>query len=188
MTRQAQVTQLLNAWRSGRPEAMEQVIPIVYDELHRLAVGYMNRDASGHTLQATALINEAYCRLEGVKVPLASRSHFIGICARLMRQILVDHARAKRSKKRGGDAIVLPIDDVDVATKPISADVLALESLLESLEKTDPRKVQIAELHYFCGTTYKETSEALGISVATLHRELSMLKALLKHSLSEGEG
>ncbi len=178
------VTQILQAG-SEDENAWSQLLPLIYDELHAIARKRMSGERPDHTLQATALVNEAYCRLAGAKAQPANRSHLVAICARLMRQILVDHARAKRSQKRGGDAMILPIDDVDVSTKPVSVDVLALESLLGSLEKTDPRKVQIAELHYFCGATYKETSEALGISEATLHRELKMLKALLASSLAE---
>lgn len=185
MARNTQLTQLLNDWRTGDQALMEQIIPAVYDELHRVARGYMRGQPAHHTLQATALINEAFCRLGSIQSELRDRGHFVGIVANVMRQILVDHARAKYSQKRGGDAHKVSIDDVDVPTADASIDVLALESVLESLEERDPRKVRIAELYYYCGATYAETAAALDISEATLHRELRMLKALLARKLAE---
>ena len=142
-----------------------------------------------HTLQATALVNEAFLRIGNVKTELEDRGHFIGIVANVMRQILVDHARAKRSQKRGGGVRHESIDEVDVAGaagRP-SADVLALEAVLKRLEKKDPRKVRIAEIYYFCGATYAETAAAMDISEATLHRELRLLKALLARELAAGD-
>ncbi len=181
-----EITQLLNEWRYGKPERLEEIIPAVYDELHKLARRYMRGQPANHTLQTTALINEAFCRLDGIKIELKNRSHFIGIVARLMRQILVDHARAKASRKRGGDAHVVPLDSVAVPAGDASTDVLALESVLRKLERRDARKVRIAELYYFCGTTYAETAAALDISESTLHRELRMLRALLTRKLRTG--
>ena len=183
MTQRTQITQLLNQWRTGDEALMEKIVPAVYDELHRVAASYMRRQPN-HTLQATALINEAFCRLGVIDAELKDRGHFVGIVANVMRRVLVDHARAKNSQKRGGGADKLSLDEVVVASDEASVDVLALDDALRSLEKTDKRKVQIAELLYFCGATYEETAEALGISTSTLHREHAMLKALLAHTLS----
>ena len=184
MKKQREITQLLNEWRTGGDSAlMDQIMPAVYDELHRVANSYM-RGRPQHTLQATALINEAFCRLGDVKTELENRGHFIGIVANLMRQILVDHARAKGSQKRGGGVDKVSIDDVQIAAREASIDILALEEVLADLEKKDPRKVRIAELYYFCGGTYAETATALDISEATVHRELRMLKALLARRLA----
>ena len=177
------LTMLLNEWRTGDDALLNRIIPEVYDELHRVAAGYMRRQP-GHTLQATALINEAFCRIGDINVELNDRGHFIGIVANVMRRILVDHARAKKSQKRGSGVANLSIEDHDVATEAPSVDVLALDEVLRSLEKTDKRKVQIAELVYFCGATHAEAAQALDISISTLHREHAMLKALLAHSLS----
>ena len=186
MAKHEQLTQLLNDWRTGDEKLISQIVPAVYDELHRLARGYMRGQPENHTLQATALINEAFCRLDSIDTKLENRGHFIGIVANLMRYILIDHARAKASQKRGGDVHKVSLDDVTPpSTDAPSIDLLALNSVLESLEKTQPRKVRIAELYYFCGTTYKETAEALGISEATLHRELRMLRALLARRLAD---
>lgn len=184
MAADRQLTQLLNEWRTAEDAALlEQVVPAVYHELHRLAGAYMRGQPAEHTLQATALVNEAFLRLRDVKTELEDRSHFIGIVANVMRNILVDHARAKQAQKRGGGARHVDIDEAEVAGEAPSVDVLALEQVLERLEERDPRKVRIAELYYFCGATYAETAAALDISEATLHRELKMLKALLARQL-----
>ena len=184
MKPERQLTRLLNEWRKGDAEVLDKILPAVYDELHRLARGYMRGQPIDHTLQATALINEAFLRIRDVKTDLNDRGHFIGIVANLMRNILVDHARAKYSQKRGGGVDVVTIDESVVPAETSSIDVLALEQVLEALEKRDPRKVRIAELYFFCGMTYAETAAALNISEATLHRELRMLKALLATRLS----
>ncbi|MEL7449422.1 MAG: ECF-type sigma factor [Pseudomonadota bacterium] len=186
MKGQAPITQLLGEWQTGDKAVMTEIMPLVYDELHRVARRYMHRESSQHTLQATALINEAFCRLGNVETEIRDRGHFVGIVSMLMRQILVDHARAKATKKRGGEVNKVSLNDVQVGTRDPSVDVLALESVLEVLARTDPRKVRIAELYYFCGMTYDQTASALGISTSTLHRELAMLKALLLQKLSHG--
>ena len=187
MAREPQITRMLNEWRSGDAGLLEQIIPAVYDELHRVARSYMRGQPEQHTLQATALVNEAFLRIGNVKTELEDRGHFIGIVANVMRQILVDHARAKQSQKRGGGVRHESIDDVNVAGESgrPSTDVLALEAVLGRLEKKDPRKVRIAEIYYFCGATYAETAAAMDISEATLHRELRLLKALLARELTE---
>ncbi|MEM8816127.1 MAG: ECF-type sigma factor [Pseudomonadota bacterium] len=185
MKKQKDITRLLNDWRTGDPALMDQILPAVYDELHRVAQSYMRGQPAQHTLQATALINEAFSRLGDVKTELENRGHFIGIVANIMRQILVDHARAKQAQKRGGGVQKVPIDEGAVGKEDASTDVLALEAVLADLEKKDPRKVRIAELYYFCGGTYAETAAALDISEATLHRELRMLRALLARRLKD---
>lgn len=188
MAREPQITRMLNEWRDGDAEQLEEIIPAVYDELHRVARSYMRGQPEQHTLQATALVNEAFLRIGNVKTELEDRGHFIGIVANVMRQILVDHARAKHSQKRGGGVRHEVVDDIEVAgAGGPSTDVLALESVLERLEKKDPRKVRIAEIYYFCGATYAETAAAMNISEATLHRELRLLKALLAHELADRE-
>ncbi len=183
--RRGEITRLLNDWRTGDDALMDQILPAVYDELHRVARSYMRGQPKHHTLQATALINEAFSRLGDVKSELQNRGHFVGIVANVMRQILVDHARAKHSQKRGGGIQNVSIDDVSIGTEDSSTDILALESVLADLEKKDPRKVRVAELYYFCGGTYAETAAALDISEATLHRELRMLRALLAQRLAD---
>ncbi len=186
MTDTTELTVLLNRWRSGDPELIGDIIPAVYDELHRVARSYMRRQSPDHTLQATALINEAFCRLGSVSSELKDRSHFISIVARVMRNVLVDHARAKGSQKRGGNLVKEQLQDTDGAVYAPSVDVLALESVLKNLDERDSRKVRIAELHYFCGATYKETADILDISEATVRRELRMLKAVLAVELADG--
>ncbi len=178
-----EITRLLNQWRNGDAAVLEQILPALYDELHKVAYGQMRKQPANHTLQATALINEAFCRLGDIKTELNDRGHFINIVANVMRQILVDHARAKYSRKRGSDVSFVSVDDVDVPHEDASVDVLALESVLTSLEEKDPRKTRIAELYYFCGTTYAETAQILDVSEATVHRELRMLRALLSLKL-----
>lgn len=188
MAREPQITRMLNEWRSGDAALLEEIIPAVYEELHRVARSYMRRQPEHHTLQATALVNEAFMRIGNVKTELEDRGHFIGIVANVMRQILVDHARAKKSQKRGGGVRHESIDDVEIAgtaDRP-SIDILALEAVLERLEEKDPRKVRIAEIYFFCGATYAETAAAMDISEATLHRELRFLKALFAQELSAG--
>lgn len=184
MARPPQLTMLLNQWRTGDSELIDEIIPAVYEELHRVARNYMRGQPQEHTLQATALINEAFCRLGDVKSELQDRGHFIGIVARLMRNVLVDHARAKNAEKRGGGAEKIPLEESDANCPPASVDVLALESVLSALAERDPRRVQVAELYYFCGMTCEETAAALGISEATVTRELRMLKAVLAHKLA----
>lgn len=182
-TERGEITRLLNQWRNGDASALEEILSALYDELHKVAYRQMRQQPENHTLQATALINEAFCRIGDIRTELNDRGHFINIVANVMRQILVDHARSKHSQKRGRDVAFVSVDDVDVPGDEVSTDVLALESVLASLEKMDPRKVRVAELHYFCGTTYAETAELLSISEATVHRELRMLRALLSLKL-----
>ncbi len=179
------LTVLLNQWRTGDPELIGNIIPAVYDELHKVAANLMRGQGSGHTLQATALIGEAFCRLGDINSELADRGHFIGIVAKLMRNVLIDHARAKQSHKRGGDVVKLSLEDNDAAAPETSLDLLALEDALTKLAQHNPRSVQMAELHYFCGMSYPETAQAMDVSESTVARELRMLKSLLADRLAD---
>lgn len=186
MHRKAQLTQLLNEWRTGEDASLlEQIVPLVYDELHRIARYYMRDQPPGHTLQATALVNEAFLRFRGISTEIADRSHFVRIVANVMRNILVDYARAKSAQKRGGDVDVVTFNESALSAEEPSIEVLALEQVLERLKRKDPRKVQIAEVYYFCGATYAEAASVLNISESTLHRELRLLRALLGKHLNK---
>ncbi len=175
------VTQLLHAWNSGNEEAIDQLIPLVYDDLRRLAGHFMRRERPEHTLQPTALVNEAYLRLAGVRVSWKDRAHFFATVARLMRRLLVDHARASQRAKRGNAKISLD-EAREVSVKP-AFDLLALDHALTLFATFDPRKVEIIELHYFAGLNNDEVAEALGISRATVQRDLRLAKAWLKCQL-----
>jgi RNA polymerase sigma factor (TIGR02999 family) len=180
------VTQLLLEWRGGSQQALDALMPVVYDELRRLAQHYMRGERPEHTLQATALVNEAYLRLVDMKVSWQDRAHFFAVAARLMRRMLVDHARAQhRAKREGGPKVSLD-DALEVSCKPAS-DLLALDEALEELATFDRRKSEIVELHFFGGLSNEEVAEALGISRATVQRELRMAKAWLNHELKNSE-
>lgn len=177
------ITQLLSAWQSGDQAALDKLAPAVYAELYRLAQHYMRGEATGHTLQATALVNEAYIRLVGTQQPWQSRAHFLGVAAQMMRRILVDHARARSSHKRGSNRTHVNIDDVSLITQD-EAEVIELDEALKKLAKFDERKSKLIELRFFGGLTYEEAAEVLAISTTTLDRELRMAKAWLKQELT----
>ena len=181
------ITQLLHEWREGHQAALDQLIPLVYDELHRLAGHYLKSERPSHTLQATALVNEAYLRLVVVDVPWQDRTHFFSVAARLLRRILVDHAKSHRRAKRGGRHIRVTLSESLAPLEP-DQDIIELDASLESLARFDERKSQIIELHFFGGLTYDEISEAVRISPATVHRELRLAKAWLHHELKKKEG
>ncbi len=177
----ASVTRLLGAWRGGDPSALQDLTPLVYDELKTLARRYMRRERAGHTLQATAVVHEAFVRLVGMDVPWQDRMHFFAVAARLMRRILVDHAKGRQRTKRGGTHTVVSLgvsgDGGPGAASAGEIDVLEIDDALERLARRDPRLAQIVELHYFAGLTYQETALALDISEATVHRDLRLAKA-----------
>jgi len=182
----AGITQLLIAWGDGHHEALDQLVPLVYDDLRRLAGGYMQRESPGHALQPTALVHEAYVRLiDQRRVQWRNRAHFFGVAASMMRRILVDHARARRAGKRGGDAerVTLVGDEV-AAVEQNGIDVLALHESLERLAAFDPQQERIVELRYFGGLTIEEAAEVVGISPATVVREWTIAKAWLRADLS----
>jgi len=181
------VTQLLLAWRGGNSVAGEQLLPAIYAELHRQAARAMRREAPEHTLQATALVHEAYLRLvDQSRVEWRNRAHFFGVAAQLMRRILVDHARGRDAAKRGGGIKAVTLSDVDAAGSPgePDLDVLALHEALETLATFDPQQARLVELRYFTGLNIEETAEALDMSPATVKREWAVARAWLRRELS----
>jgi RNA polymerase sigma-70 factor, ECF subfamily len=179
-----QVTQMLMDWSRGNKEALDQLIPVVYQELRRLASGYLRRERSDHTLQPTALINEAYLRLVDQDMPQwESRAHFFGVAARLMRQILVDHARGRAAARRGGDQQKLPLDEVPLFSEEQTIELLAFDEALARLAAFDERKCLVIEMRSFGGMDVEETAEALGVSAPTIKREMRLAKAWLLREL-----
>ena len=175
-----EITQLLLAWSDGDQAALEKLTPLVYAELHRLAKGYMFGERPGHTLQTTALINEAYMRLIDWKnVRWQGRAHFFGVAAQVMRRILVDFARARHYAKRGGAAAQVSLDEAVTIHEDRSAELIALDEALKSLAEIDPRKSQVVELRFFGGLSAKETAEALKVSLRTVEREWNSARAWL---------
>ncbi len=181
-----QITEMLKNWGEGKEEALNSLMPLVYDELRRQASRFLRKERSGHTLQTTALINEAYLKLiDQSNVNWQNRSHFFAIASKAMRRILVDHARTRHREKRGGSAEDLPIDDaLHIASPQRSIDIVALDEALERLALFDPRQVKIVELRYFSGLTNDETAAILGVSNATVRSDWSMAKAWLRQELS----
>jgi RNA polymerase sigma-70 factor, ECF subfamily len=182
------VTQLLRAWGEGDQSALEQLTPLVYDQLHRLARRQMSWEHEGHTLQATALINEVYLRLvEFQDVRWQDRAHFFAVCARLMRRILIDFARSRASLKRGGNSQKLTLEDGLIVSRDTSSQLLVLEEALTKLAQVDSRKSSVVELRFFGGLTIKETSEVLKVSTDTVMREWSLARAWLLREMQEGQ-
>ncbi len=181
------ITQLLHRWREGNQQALDELMPLVYDELRRLAGHYLKSERPSHTLQATALVNEAYIRLVDVDVPWKDRAHFFAVAARLLRRILVDHAKSHRRAKRGGQQIRVTLGEYLASSQP-GKEIIALDDALKSLGEFDERKSQIVELHFFGGLTYDEMAEALSVSPTTVHRELRLAKAWLYHELKKKGG
>ncbi len=182
------VTQLLLEWRSGDQEALDKLTPIVYQELRQLAHSYMRNERSDHALQSTALVHEAYIRLVGMDMSWEGRGHFFAVAAQLMRRILVDFARQRSAAKRGGDQEKISLDDVEQMAPEPAAELVALDDALKSLASFDPRKSRIVELRFFAGMTIGETAEVLGVSHATVERDLKMAKAWLSQEMKPGEG
>jgi RNA polymerase sigma factor (TIGR02999 family) len=183
------VTDLLVRWRGGDAEALESLIPLVYAELRSLAHHYLRQERPDHTLQSTALVHEAYVRLVGHAPPaLQNRTHFFGVAARLMRQILVEHARAQRAAKRGGGASVLTLDDGLDRAQPMNFDILQLDDALNGLARLDQRQSRIVELRFFTGLSIDETAQVMGISAATVSREWTTARAWLHRELTGPRG
>jgi len=183
------VTQLLIAWQGGEAGAFDELIPLVYAELRRLAQSALHGEAQGHTLQTTALVHEAYVRLVGADVAWEGSGHFMHVAARAMRRVLVDHARKRRSQKRGGGATPLGLDTLEGILPGDSRpeEVIELDEALERLIALEERKGRVVELHYFGGLSYDEVADALEISPATVHRDLRMARAwLYKELRSDG--
>ena len=188
MEREDHITQLLHSWSQGDQAAMEELMPLVFDELHRVARRYMSDERPGHTLQTTALVNETYLRLvssEGAN--WEGRTHFFGVCATMMRRILVDWTRSRQALKRGGEARALDLDsEALAAVNQPGMDLVALDDALNALTAIDSRKGRVVELRFFGGLSVKETAEILGISPETVQRDWKMAKGWLRRELSGG--
>lgn len=181
-----QVTQWLQRWRDGEDSAFEKLFDALYDQLRAMADHYMRQESPGRTIQATALVHEAYLRICGTDLQWQSRSHFLGVMAQVMRRLLVDQARARRSAKRGEGAQHLKLDDIVTLAANDDAPILALEDAMLELGRADPRKEKVVEMHYFGGLSYAEIAQVLDISQATVDRDLRMAKAWLKCNLETG--
>ncbi|HMV47745.1 MAG TPA: sigma-70 family RNA polymerase sigma factor [Blastocatellia bacterium] len=181
----SEVTQLLLAWGDGDEAARDRLLPLVYDELRRLARHHMRREQPGHTLQTSALIHEAFLRMIEQTVPWQNRAHFFGIAARLMRQILVNHAVARRSLKRGGDQQQVSLTAAADLSSGRAVEILALDEALKSLAELDQRKSHIIELRFFGGLTNEEIAEVMGISLSTVEREWRLAKAWLQREMEK---
>jgi RNA polymerase sigma factor (TIGR02999 family) len=185
MNSPADVTQLLLAWNNGDRGALDRLIPIVYDELRRLARHHMRLEAANHTLQATGLVNEAYIRLvDQNRVNWQNRAHFFGAAAQIIRRVLVDHARARQRLKRGGDAVKVSLYDDIGAAEAVELDVVGLDHALSELAKLDPQQERIIELRFFTGLSIEETAEALNISPATVKRDWATARAWLYREMT----
>jgi len=181
---QHQVTQLLQEWSEGDDNALTQLMPLVLDELHRLAHQHMRRERAGHVLQTSALINEAYLRLvDTPRIRWKNRAHFFGIAARLMRRILVDDARKRNATKRGGSFIQVPFDDAGSVVQEQAANVTALDDALQKLETIDERQGKIVELRFFGGLSIEETAEVLRVSPGTVMRDWTFARAWLRKEM-----
>jgi RNA polymerase sigma factor (TIGR02999 family) len=178
------VTELLMAWGNGDKDALSRLTPLVYEELHRLAEGYMRREHAGHTLQTTALVNEAYIRLvDSSRVRWQNRAHFFAVAAQLMRRVLVDFARNRRYQKRGGDWRQVTLGEGLGLATTLDSDLVALDEALEGLAKLDPRKARVVELRFFGGLSLEETAEAMQVSTDTVGRDWRAAKAWLMREL-----
>jgi RNA polymerase sigma factor (TIGR02999 family) len=178
------VTQLLVAWSDGDAEARDELMPLVYDELHRLAHRYMNHERPGHTLQTSALVNEAFIRLVDQKdVDWQNRTHFFALAAQMMRRILVDHARSRQYLKRGGDGWQVSFDETMMVSHERVDEVIALDDALKNLAQFDQRKSEIVELRFFGGLSIEETAELLKVSPGTVMRDWTLAKAWLRKQI-----
>ncbi len=178
------VTGLLLEWQQGDAAALDKLTPLIYDELRRMAHRYVNRERNGHTLQTTELVNEAYARLLGrsegnQKIRWQNRSHFFGVTAKIMRHILIDHARRRHYAKHGGDARQVSLENAAVMSHQRAAELVALDEALDELAKLDPRKSRVVELRYFGGLSLEETAETLAVSLMTVRRDWRAARAWL---------
>ena len=182
-----QITQLLKQWSDGKREVLESLLPLVYNELRRQASRYLNKERPNHTLQTTALINEAYLKLiDQREVVWQNRAHFFAIASQAMRRILVDYARERQRKKRGGKAENLPLEEaISIVSQEKSVDLVALDDALTRLEKFDERQARVVELRYFSGFSIDETAEVLGVSNVTVRRDWNLAKAWLFQEITK---
>ncbi len=177
------VTELLLAWRKGEASALNELTPLVYHELHRLAAHYLRNERQGHVLQTSGLVNEAFLRLIDQQMDWKNRAHFFGVAAHLMRQVLVDYARTRQAAKRGGEEIHVALDEALDKADAQQLDLLALDDALKSLAQFDPRQSRIVELRYFGGLTIQETAEVLDLSESTIEREWNFARTWLRREL-----
>ncbi len=184
MQAQLNFTQLLTEWRSGHPQALDRLTPIVYDELRRLARNHMRGERGSHTLQATAVVHEAFLRLIQANVALQDRAHFFALASRLMRRVLVDHAKSRSRIKRNAGVREFAAEELN-ALPVADFDVIALDEALESLLQMEPRLAQVIELHYFGGLTYEQIASAVGASTATVHRDIRLARAWLLNEIAD---
>jgi RNA polymerase sigma factor (TIGR02999 family) len=178
------VTQLLHQWSSGNKDALDKLMPFVYDQLHRLASNCLRSERPDHTLRATALVHEAYVRLVDAEVAWEDRVHFFAVSARVLRRILVDHAKSRNRNKRGGEFQKIPLDEAVLVGPHEDKSILELDEAMQRLAELDARKSELIELLFFGGLTYDEAAAALKISPATVHRELKLAKAWLYRELA----
>lgn len=184
-TPEKEVTRLLAAWSEGKSEAIDELMPLVYEELRRMAKSYMNSQPSGHTLQTTALIHEAYLKLADQREKRwQNRAHFFAVAAQAMRHILVDHARSHKTEKRGGETQIVSLDDVAIISNERADELVALDEALQNLSVLDERKSKVVELRYFGGLSVEETAEVLKISQETVMRDWRFAKTWLLRELS----
>ncbi len=174
------VTELLNDWQGGDRAALEKLTPLIYDELRRIAHRYIQRERNGHTLQTTALVNEAYLRLAGQQnTGWQDGAHFFAVCAQVMRHILIDHARRRRYLKHGGELQQVALEEAALMSEQRAAELVALDEALAELKEIDPRKHNVVELRYFGGLSLEETANVLGVSLMTVRRDWRAAKAWL---------
>ena len=184
-----EITERLIAWGAGDRAALDQILPIVYQELRRMAGNYLRQENPGHTLQPTALVHEAWLRLiDQARVDWRNRAQFFGVAAQMMRRILVDHAKAKHREKRGGEAVKLSLDETINLSQERAADLLALDDAIGELTRVDERKSRVVELRYFGGFSVEETAQILGVSPETVMRDWKMAKAWLYQQIRQGTG
>ena len=184
---QHEVTQILRDWSGGDARAPERLMPFVYDELRRLARSFLARERDGHTLQPTALVNEAYLRLvDQTRVEWQNRAHFYGIASRMMRRVLIDHARAHVTDKRGGGAVRLSLEDVQLPAEQRAASLVALDEALGRLAAMDERKCRVVEMRFFGGLSDEEIAEVLGVTTRTVLRDWKKARLWLYRELAEG--
>jgi RNA polymerase sigma factor (TIGR02999 family) len=181
---QQDITRLLQSWGNGNKDALDQLMPVVYSQLRKLAVRCLYSEKKDHTLRATALVHEVYMRLVHADLAFNDRVHFYALASRMLRHILVDHAKTQKREKRGGDAERIPLDEAVVFGPETSPEILELDEALTRLAQHDQRKADLIELLFFGGLTYDEAAEALKISPATVHRELKLAKAWLYRELT----
>lgn len=185
MTDDRQITRMLQSWQDGDQQALDELTPAVYEELRRLAGSAFRGERAGHTLQPTALVNEAFMKLVNADVSWQSRAHFFALSARMMRRILVNHAESRNAQKRGGPEVAISLDEGMVGAPDIDERFEILDEAITALAKFDERKAELVELQIFAGLTFDEMSEVTGLSTSTLDRELRAAKAWLKKTIAE---